>query len=122
RFQQSSNQTAFQQRPIVAKRKVKRSPYGDTRPSVDRQMIVERLDIRLHGAAVWIRRVDLRAEHEQERLTHALMNHRAERDPIDIDAGLAPRIVVTELRGLRSAERVAKHADAREVNPACEAA
>jgi hypothetical protein len=41
--------------------------------------------------------MDVCAEHKHERLVHAFMNDTAERNAVDVDAGLAPRIIVTEL-------------------------
>ena len=57
------------------------------------------------------------AEEKHERLREARLNDAAVGRTVNVDAGLAPSIVVAELRRCRPAKRVTEYADARQVEP-----
>ncbi len=51
------------------------------------------------------------AQEKHERLSDAFADHTAEGSPIHVDARLAPGIIVAELEGCCTAERVAEHSN-----------
>ncbi len=82
-------------------------------------MIVDRLDVGLDFIDLGIgRKITLTAEQEHEWLMETSLNNTAEWSPVDVDACLAPGIIMAELRGLRPTEGVTQYSYPRQVKPA----
>ena len=62
------------------------------------------------------------AQEKHERLSDAFADDTAEWSPVHVDAGLAPRIVMAELQGFGTTERVAEHSDPLHIEPSGEPA
>src|SRR5882762_8923010 len=105
----------LQQGSVIAEEEMICAADGDLQPSARRQVIINRLNVGLDLTGLRVGFAAVVAEDEHERLMETSLNDTAERLTIDIDSGLAPRIVMAELQRSRPTKRVAKHSDPRHV-------
>ena len=111
-----AHDTALQQGAVVAEHEVEGASNRHAQSPVGRDAIIDRLDVGLDLSA---RRVGLPAvvaEEKHERLREPVSKHAAVRSAVDVDAGLAPGILVAELQGHGPTQRVTEYAHARHID------
>src|SRR5947208_1005552 len=97
-----------------------RAADGDEQPLIRRQTIVNGSDVAHDLPPLRLRFAMVIAQKKHEWPIDSCLNDAAEWSAVDIDACLASRIVVAELRSLRAAEGVAKDSHPRHVEAAGE--
>jgi hypothetical protein len=79
--------------------------------------ILRLADVRLDRAGLRIGLVSVVAPQKHERLSDAFGDDTAEGSPVHVDVRPAPRIVVAELQGCGTTERVAEDSDSLHIEP-----
>src|SRR5260370_3994017 len=116
----SPHDTALQQSAVVTEGKVERAADRGVQPAVRRNMIVDGFDVAYDLNAFRVGRSAVVAQEEHEWLTEPGLDHAAVRSTVDVDACLAPGILVAELRGHGPTKGVTEHSYASHVEPSTE--
>ena len=99
-----------------------RTTDRDAVPGICWKTIVDRLDVGVDLTADRVGRIAVVAQEEHERLAQALLNDGAKGLAVDVNPRRAPGIVVAELCGRCSTERMTEDAHALQVEPSSEPA
>src|SRR5260370_30839325 len=94
------------QQHLIAEAEVVCATDHNPQPPIGRQPVIDRLDVRHDLTADRIRSISMVAEQEHQWLTEPLQHNAPVRRAVEIDGRAASGIVVTELGGYRTAQRV----------------
>jgi len=122
RAKPSHQEAVLQQGHVVAEHVVVRPADHDLPPASRGQPVVYGSDIRHDRRGFRIRLAAVVAQEEHERLPDPVANDAAGRKPIHINASPDPRIVMAEMQGGVSPERMAEDSDPPQVEAAQEPA
>ena len=118
----AAHDAALHEGAVVAEHVMERAADRDEEPPVGRYAIIDRPDVADDLNARRVGCGAVVAQEEHERLMESGLDHAAVRSAVDVDACLASRIFVAELRSHRAAEGVSEYSHARHVEPTSEPA
>ena len=113
----STQKMTFQQSSVVAEGEMMRTADCKALPSIRRQTIINRLNVGPDLLALRVGLAAVIAEKKHEWLMDPLRNDVAEGSAVQINACLAPRVVVAKLQSRGATERMPQEADPRQIEP-----